>query len=97
MCVTTQEHVYFTAVTCSKLLARQHKLTALTDSYANIVKQGPVIGIEFNGDDCVESCKNEAVSLMQGSIGLLFISQSQTEAEKQIEDFYNFADMQMAV
>ena len=58
---------------------------------------GPVIGIEFNGDDCVESCKNEALSLMQGSIGLVFISQSQTEAEKQIEDFYNFADMQMSV
>lgn len=58
---------------------------------------GPVIGIELNGDDCVESCKSEALSLLEGSIGLVFISQSQTEAEKQIEDFYNFADMQMSV
>ena len=58
---------------------------------------GPVIGMEYNGDDCIESCKTEALSLMKGSTGLMFVSQSQTEAEKQIEDFYNFADMQMAV
>jgi len=38
LCVTTQEHVYFTAVTCSKLLARQHKLTARTVSDKNTEK-----------------------------------------------------------
>lgn len=68
-----------------------------TAAYDNIVQQGPVIGLEFNGDDCIERCKTEALNLMAGSIGLVFVSQSLTEATKQIEDFYNFADMQMAV
>ncbi|CAG2211629.1 RP2 [Mytilus edulis] len=68
-----------------------------TDSYNNIVQQGAVIGMEYNGDDCVETCKTEALNFMKGSVGLVFVSQSQSEAEKQIEDFYNFADMQMAV
>lgn len=67
------------------------------DSYNNIVQQGAVIGMEYNGDDCVETCKTEALNFMKGSAGLIFVSQSQSEAEKQIEDFYNFADMQMAV
>lgn len=53
--------------------------------------------MEFNGDDSVEICKAAVMNFMQGSAGLVFVSQSRAEADKQIEDFYNFADMQMAV
>ena len=34
---------------------------------------------------------------MQGMTGLVFVTQGPHVAEKQIEEFYNFADMQMAI
>ncbi|XP_069133734.1 protein XRP2-like isoform X1 [Argopecten irradians] len=68
-----------------------------TDAYQSLVQQGPVIGLEYNGDDCINLCQIELVEFMKGTTGLVFISQSKALAEKQIEDFYNFAEMQMTM
>ncbi|KAK3101591.1 hypothetical protein FSP39_004691 [Pinctada imbricata] len=68
-----------------------------TDSFNAIVERGPVIGLEFNGDGCVDTIQNELQQFMQGMTGLVFVSQSAHMVEKQLEDFYNFADMQMAI
>lgn len=58
---------------------------------------GPVIGLEYNGDNCIEICQQVVTGITKGSTGLVFISQSRDTAEKQIENYYNFADMQMNV
>ena len=58
---------------------------------------GPVIGLEFNGDECIRYCQDVASTITAGSTGLVFVSQSAQLAQQQIENYYNFADMQMAV
>ncbi|KAH9493084.1 Protein Xrp2 [Bulinus truncatus] len=68
-----------------------------SDAYTKAVQQGPVIGIEINGDGCVELCQSLVSELMKGATGLIFVSQSSASAEAQIENFYNFADMQMGI
>ncbi|XP_033751685.1 protein XRP2-like isoform X2 [Pecten maximus] len=68
-----------------------------TDAYQSLVQRGAVIGLEYNGDDCINLCQVELVEFMKGTTGLVFISQSKALADKQIEDFYNFADMQMTM
>ncbi|XP_060074496.1 protein XRP2-like [Ylistrum balloti] len=68
-----------------------------TDAYQSLVQQGHVIGLEYNGDDCINLCQIELVEFMKGTTGLVFISQSKALADKQIEDFYNFAEMQLTM
>ncbi|XP_059161923.1 protein XRP2-like [Physella acuta] len=68
-----------------------------TESYAKAVQQGHVIGLEINGDGCVALCQSIVTELMKGTTGLVFVSQSPSVAESQIENFYNFADMQMGI
>ncbi|XP_005105257.1 protein XRP2 isoform X2 [Aplysia californica] len=68
-----------------------------SDSYANAVLQGPVIGLEMNGEGSVAICQAVVLDLMKGTTGLVFSSQSPQSAEEQIEAFYNFADMQMGI
>lgn len=69
-------------------------------SYLNCVGfyfVGAVIGLEFNGDGCIETVQSALRAFQQEQICDYFCSESRSEAEKQIEDFYNYADMQMAV
>lgn len=68
-----------------------------SDAYTELVAQGDVIGLEYNGDNCIQACQDQVVQITQGSTGLVFVSQSRELAEQQIENFYNFADMQMSV
>ncbi|XP_021347984.1 protein XRP2-like isoform X1 [Mizuhopecten yessoensis] len=68
-----------------------------TDAYQSLVQQGAVIGLEYNGEDSINLCQVELVEFMKGTTGLVFISQSRALADKQIEDFYNFAEMQMTM
>ncbi|KAK3591851.1 hypothetical protein CHS0354_005049 [Potamilus streckersoni] len=66
-----------------------------TDTYASAVSLGPVIGLEYNGDNSVQCCQE--VLARTGPAQNTFISQSRDVAAGQVENFYNFADMQMAV
>ena len=56
---------------------------------------GPLIGFEFNGDDCIRACA-EIVSLLQTPERHLYSSPSSHVAMREIENFYNFCDMQMS-
>lgn len=58
---------------------------------------GAVIGLEFNGEGCIELVRSALNAFQQEQICDYFCSESRSGAEKQIEDFYNYADMQMAV
>ncbi|KAK0068445.1 protein XRP2 [Biomphalaria pfeifferi] len=68
-----------------------------SDSYVKAVQQGPVIGIQMNGDNCVSLCQSVILELMKGTTGLVFVSQSVAAAETQIDNFYSFAEMQMGI
>ena len=56
---------------------------------------GPVIGLEYNGPEVCKACHETLVVVSKGSTGLVFVSQTSTAATSQIDNFYNFADMQM--
>lgn len=58
---------------------------------------GPVIGLEINGDGCIQYCQEVTVNVMKGTTGLVFVSQSVESAAKQLDDFYNFAELMMSI
>ncbi|CAH1785725.1 unnamed protein product [Owenia fusiformis] len=68
-----------------------------TDAYNAVASTGPVIGFEYNGDGVVERCQEQVVTVSQGTTGMVFVSQNHKLAAQQIDNFYNFAEMQMAV
>ncbi|XP_077978163.1 protein XRP2-like [Glandiceps talaboti] len=63
--------------------------------YQQAVSNGPVIGLEYNGEQTIQKCS----SVMQSIIGssIYFISKDAESASKNIDDFYSFADMQMSM
>jgi len=54
-----------------------------------------MIGLEFNGNDCVRLCA-EVVNSLQTRDQLLYSSPSSSVAMREIENFYNFCDMKMS-
>lgn len=65
--------------------------------YISLVAKGPVIGLEFAGTNCVSVCQqslNTLVTTIYPNL-LHFISQSSTDALRQLDKFYHFASMQM--
>ncbi|XP_060568964.1 protein XRP2-like [Ruditapes philippinarum] len=68
-----------------------------SDAYDVVVSRGPVIGLEYNGENCIQICQEVIMGITKGLTGLVFISQSRETADEEIENYYNFADMQMAV
>lgn len=66
-----------------------------SDSYSQATKQGPVIGFEFTGNNCIKHCQQTVIEVLQGSTGLVFVSSNKNTSHQQIENFYNYADMQM--
>ncbi|KAM8752758.1 protein XRP2 isoform 1-T1 [Rhynchonycteris naso] len=64
-----------------------------TPEFIRYVNRGPVIALEFNGGGIIEACKilvNEIFKRIK-----TYISENQDAASKDIENFYNFADIQM--
>ncbi|CAF3836229.1 unnamed protein product [Adineta steineri] len=66
-------------------------------NYNSLVTKGPVIGLEFAGTNCIETCQEILKNLVASKYQNLphFISQSANEAQEQLDKFYNFASMQM--
>ena len=61
----------------------------------NLLVSGTVIGLEYNGEASCNVCKETLESISKGSTGVVFVSANPTTAPQQIDNFYNFADMQM--
>lgn len=68
-----------------------------TDSYARVVGSGPLIGLEYNGPDCIGACQAAAMNIATetGSTGLMYVSSSSRSASKQIDVFFNYSSMFM--
>uniref|UniRef100_H3CZ86 Protein XRP2 n=1 Tax=Tetraodon nigroviridis TaxID=99883 RepID=H3CZ86_TETNG len=62
--------------------------------WTNKVK-GPVIALELNGDGVVEACNNAAAEVFSGT--KIFISDNKNTSARDVDNFFNFADMQMGL
>ncbi|XP_019384015.1 PREDICTED: protein XRP2 [Crocodylus porosus] len=57
--------------------------------------KGPVVALEFNGDGAVEGCQSIVNEVFSGT--KIFVSEDKTSASRDVDNFYNFADMQMGM
>ena len=57
---------------------------------------GPVIGLEFNGDNCVQSTNDAVKDVCSSSLSNIYVSSSPEKASQDIDAFYNFVDMSMS-
>lgn len=60
-----------------------------------LLERGPVVALEFNGDGAVEGCRNTVNDVFNGT--KVFVSESKASASQDVDNFYNFADMQMGM
>ncbi|GFW78024.1 protein XRP2 [Trichonephila clavipes] len=69
-----------------------------TNAYNKVVKRGPVIGLEYNGKDCISMCLETAknIATSTGCTGLVYVSTCPKTARKQIENFFSHADVQLS-
>lgn len=54
-----------------------------------------MIGFEYNGEAAILSCQKSVADTAYGTTGLAFVSSNPKTALSYVENFYNFADMQM--
>ncbi|XP_061682026.1 protein XRP2 [Syngnathoides biaculeatus] len=59
------------------------------------IGKGPVIALELNGDGVVEACKNLAGEVFSGT--KVFVSDNKNTSSRDVDNFFNFADMQMGL
>nr|XP_013805599.1 PREDICTED: protein XRP2 [Apteryx mantelli mantelli] len=60
-----------------------------------LLEKGPVVALEFNGDGAVEGCQSIVTDVFSGT--KVFVSESKASASQDVDNFYNFADMQMGM
>ncbi|XP_069896675.1 protein XRP2 isoform X1 [Dipodomys merriami] len=60
-----------------------------------LLNKGPVIALEFNGDGAVEECHHIVNETFNGT--KMFVSEKKDTACGDVDNFYNFADIQMGV
>ncbi|CAB4006920.1 XRP2, partial [Paramuricea clavata] len=87
--VQTKE-VKMTIEDAQRVFGNEHDMTN--------IQQGAVIGLEINGDNCIQVCNEIMGTLFKGrnKSELAFISKSNETAARNIDDFYNFVDMTMS-
>ncbi|XP_051930254.1 protein XRP2 [Hippocampus zosterae] len=59
------------------------------------ISKGPVIALELNGDGVVEACKNIAGEVFAGT--KVFVSDNKNTSSRDVDNFFNFADIQMGL
>ncbi|XP_039600659.1 protein XRP2 [Polypterus senegalus] len=65
------------------------------EEFSSLIEKGPVVALEFNGDGAVEACHSLANDIFNGT--KVFLSESKASAAKDVDNFFNFADMQMGL
>nr|XP_046148105.1 protein XRP2 isoform X1 [Oncorhynchus gorbuscha] len=59
------------------------------------ITNGPVTALELNGDGVVEACKSIASEMFSGT--KVFVSDNRNTSSRDVDNFFNFADMQMGL
>ncbi|XP_021926318.1 protein XRP2-like isoform X2 [Zootermopsis nevadensis] len=89
---------------CLLLLSKEARMQGVdaehvfrTDSYNAAVQRGLVVGLHYSGPNCIHSCQKVAVSIATatGSTGLVYVSTNPKISQKQVDSFFNFANMQL--
>ncbi|XP_043928009.1 protein XRP2 [Protopterus annectens] len=65
------------------------------DEFSPMLEAGPVVALEFNGEGVVEACQAIITDVFSGT--KVFVSESKATASRDVDNFYNFADMQMGI
>ncbi|KAI2663660.1 Protein XRP2 [Labeo rohita] len=65
------------------------------ESLTEWITKGPVVALELNGDGVVEACRAIADEMFNGT--KLFVSESKNTSSRDVDNFFNFADMQMGL
>ncbi|KAJ8247002.1 hypothetical protein GJAV_G00257650 [Gymnothorax javanicus] len=65
------------------------------EDFTEQITKGPVVALELNGDGVVEACRNIANEVFSGT--KVFVSESRSTSGKDVDNFFNFADMQMGL
>lgn len=63
--------------------------------FTPFLDKGPVVALEFSGDGSVAACQDIVGNVFSGA--KIFVSEDKTSASREVESFYNFADMQMGM
>lgn len=67
-----------------------------TNIYDNNLQKGPIVSLEFNGRNCTVICEM-VVKQLRIPMQNVFVSKNTEALQSQLDNFYNFSDMQMAV
>jgi len=70
-------------------------LTTIKTFPCQLFVLGPVIGLEFNSNDCVRVTNDAVTSICRDSLSNIYVSSSPQKASQDIDAFYNFVDMSM--
>ncbi|MBN3299660.1 XRP2 protein, partial [Amia calva] len=65
------------------------------EDFTDLITKGPVVALELNGDGVVETCRNIANEVFSSS--KVFVSENKTTSSRDVDNFFNFADMQMGI
>lgn len=65
------------------------------DSLLEWVAKGAVVALELNGDGVAETCRTIASEVFSGT--KVFVSENKDTASRDVDNFFNFADMQMGL
>ncbi|KAK1167603.1 protein XRP2-like [Acipenser oxyrinchus oxyrinchus] len=65
------------------------------EDYTSLIEKGPVVALEFNGDGAVEACRSMASDVF--SSAKVYVSENKASACRDVDNFFNFADMQMGI
>uniref|UniRef100_A0A8C7XK96 Protein XRP2 n=1 Tax=Oryzias sinensis TaxID=183150 RepID=A0A8C7XK96_9TELE len=63
------------------------------DDLVEWITKGPVVALELNGDGVVEACRNIANEVFSAT--KVFVSDNKNTSTRDVDNFFNFADMQM--
>nr|CAD7430881.1 unnamed protein product [Timema monikensis] len=66
----------------------------LSSSYNHFVGRGPVVGLYYDGPNCILSCQRVAVKVVVTDLtGLVYVSNSPAMARSQVDDFFRHAQL----
>lgn len=67
-----------------------------SEEYRAAADSGPVIGLEFNGKDCVQNTEDALNQICDRSLASIYFSSTPEKALHDIDAFYNFVDLSMS-
>ncbi|XP_061082968.1 protein XRP2-like isoform X1 [Conger conger] len=65
------------------------------ETLTELITKGPVVALELNGDGVVETCRKISNEVFGGT--QVFVSENKNSSSADVDNFFNFADMQMGL